>query len=86
MNELGFRDFNGGIGSACYECQDRHPACHDTCERYIEEKAKHEERRQQIRSAREKANAYDLYKYEAILKTKKKTSKGWDYSGFNYKR
>ena len=28
---------------SCIDCQDRHPACHDHCEKYLAEKAKHAE-------------------------------------------
>ena len=52
--------------TACYECKNRHYACHDTCEIY--QKARNEwiERKKTIR--RNKGLYYSLNKYE-VTKT-----------------
>ena len=33
---MSFNKYNGGY--SCKDCADRHPACHDTCEKYKETK------------------------------------------------
>lgn len=30
------------VFKSCYHCEERHPGCHDKCNRYLKEKAEHE--------------------------------------------
>ena len=68
---MGFCTPNGKIINTCMDCEDRHPACHDTCEKYQAAKAEHEKRKQAIRDASE----FDIYKAKIIRKTKKKNQR-----------
>ena len=56
--------------TCCYECQERHPACHDHCEKYISEKAEYNERQQMIKDARARQHDLDAFKKTAIAKSK----------------
>ena len=64
---------NGEI-TCCKDCTDRHRACHDSCQRYIAEKAKCDA----IRAARRAQSDYDIVSdkkqriYEAWKKRRKK--------------
>ena len=48
-----------GIRS-CLGCKDREPGCHDTCERYEQDKA----RLERSRTKERKMKAYDVYMAE----------------------
>lgn len=37
---------------SCFGCTERHVGCHSKCERHREEKRRHEEERQKIRTAK----------------------------------
>jgi hypothetical protein len=64
------------VGLRCYQCKDRHPACHDTCEIYLERKAKDAEHKKQITEGRRKAGSlYDHYHYRSIVKSKREKRK-----------
>lgn len=54
----------------CRECTERHPACHDTCERYIKRKAEYEEYKSNIK--RKKFEDLYLYKLNKIIDAKAK--------------
>ena len=51
-----------GIAGCCRNCENRYPACHDHCEKYINARQKWDEERQHIRES--KADIYDVYKIE----------------------
>jgi hypothetical protein len=51
------------IGWSCYECKDKYPACHDTCETYQQARAERDAKLERIRKAKEKARVYDDYRY-----------------------
>ena len=36
------------IGWSCYECKDKYPACHDTCETYQQARAERDAKRVSI--------------------------------------
>ena len=55
----------------CLDCQERHPACHDTCEKYLEAKNNHEK----IKKAIVDAKDYDIYKAKIIRETEKKNKR-----------
>ena len=64
------------VGLCCYKCEERYPACHDTCEKYLERKAKDAERKKQIVEGRRKAGSvYDHYHYRMVSKTKRQKKK-----------
>ena len=83
---MGFRDSASGIKSVCYECKDRYPACHDSCEKYSEAKAEFEERKEKIRTEREKFKEIDIYHLEAVRRTRKVKYTGKVYKEHNHKR
>ena len=37
---------------ACMQCGDRHPACQDSCEKFLEYKAQRDEKLERIRKAK----------------------------------
>lgn len=37
---------------ACVQCGDRHPACQDSCEKFLEHKAQRDEKLERIRKAK----------------------------------
>ena len=41
--------------SVCKDCTDRKVGCHSTCERYIQDKARHDQLRKEIRISKELA-------------------------------
>ena len=46
----------------CKDCKDRHPHCHATCPRYLEEKMEHE--RQRERANKIKKTESDMFGYK----------------------
>lgn len=57
---------NTGVGTmkriqCCYGCKDRYEACHDSCERYKEEKKACAEEREHIRSEKRMQADMDMY-------------------------
>lgn len=67
-----YRGFNRQrITESCKDCQDRHPACHDHCERYKEAKKQWDERKEVIKAARDKAREIDLYQKSAVQRMRK---------------
>ena len=83
---MGFRGSKSGIKSVCYDCQDRHPACHDTCERYSEAKTEFEQRKAVIKSERDKYKQIDIYHLEAVRRTRKVKCKSKIYIDNSHKR
>lgn len=69
---MGFNDYHSGIDGVCIDCKERYPACHDSCEKYLEAKGSFEDRKQRIREAREEAMLYDRYKKNKINAERKK--------------
>lgn len=57
----------------CRGCEDRHPACHDTCERYQKRKAECDEFREYVR--KQKASELYLYKIDSISESKARKNK-----------
>ena len=83
---MGFRNSSSGIKNVCFECQDRHPACHDTCEKYFEAKNEFEERKAKIKTERDKYKEIDIYHLEAVRRTRKVKCKSKIYLENNHKR
>ena len=59
------------IGGCCRNCEDRHTACHDTCEIYQEAKAAYESKKTMIQNAKAEAREYSNYKYKKIERENK---------------
>lgn len=58
-----FRQFPGaGTITTCHNCTERHPACHDTCERYITEKKERDAKVAEIR--KNKRLSLELYHHK----------------------
>lgn len=66
---MSYRNFST-IDSCCHECEERHPACHDHCEKYIEAKKKWDEKNIAIRESKKDERLYKDYKYNRIEKAK----------------
>ena len=56
----------------CFECPERHPACHDTCEKYKEARQRWLEERHYINQARSREINYRDFKVQNICKTRNK--------------
>ena len=54
------------IGSCCYECKERFPACHDVCATYLEAKANWEEQKKKIKQAQTQEWNIDHYHYRRV--------------------
>lgn len=61
-----------GIGTACYECPDRHPACHDTCPKYQQALAEWMEFKRNAKHNKQMHQLYDKYRVEAYIKGKRR--------------
>ena len=46
-----------GAIRCCYECEERQEGCHSTCERYLEEKKKHQEYLKKVREGKKALHA-----------------------------
>jgi hypothetical protein len=57
---------------SCKGCPDRHPGCHSTCQKYLEEKAQYEELRAE--NAKKRAIEYEIYsqRSERVYKATKR--------------
>lgn len=56
------------IDSVCKDCEERHPACHDHCEKYLTAKLEFEKNKEIVRKA--KKTDRDFQKYYAELNRK----------------
>ena len=84
---MSYRDYHSGIDGTCLNCENRYPACHDSCEKYLTAKAKFEEQKKIIKTAKEEFLAVDAFKRDVISKTKKRgRNQGKSYTHINYKR
>lgn len=57
--------------TVCKDCPDRHPACHDRCEKYIQAKKDLQERKDMILKAMQKDAVYMDYKRKKIRKERR---------------
>ena len=78
---MGFRDYHTGIGGTCLNCQDRYPACHDSCEKYQSARKAWDERQEIIREAKRERRIYDDHVKCQVVKERKRGVK----SGRHYK-
>lgn len=58
--------------TCCKSCTDRHTACHDTCPKYLDEKAKNREEATKIYQAKQDSRINDDFHYQAVAKMKKR--------------
>lgn len=59
------------IGGCCLNCEERFPACHDVCSKYLQAKAEWQERQDKIREAKQEAKNYNNYHYDQVTKLKR---------------
>lgn len=52
----------------CHGCTERHPACHDHCEKYIQAKQAWEDQKELIRENKAKDEQYSDYKRKKFKK------------------
>ena len=51
--------------SVCLNCEERYPACHDHCTKYLDAKREHDERIAAIRESKKSdINFYEYIKYK----------------------
>ena len=62
-----------GISQCCRFCEERYPACHDTCERYLSAAAEWEKYKAQVKA--EKDDEFYIYKVTRIKAETKRRSK-----------
>lgn len=65
--------------TVCKDCQERYPACHGSCAKYLEERKKFDEQKQariKIRRA-EKAAFNTLFRYKAYRNSVDKQLERW---------
>ena len=65
---MGFRTYNSGIDSTCKDCSERYPACHDSCERYIQARKSYDEQKRIISEARNENRIFNDYKRKKIAR------------------
>lgn len=58
--------------NSCYECKDRHPACHDHCKRYQEAKEEYLEKTRKIKHEKYKDALATSFTVESTAKTRGK--------------
>lgn len=73
VSRMGFQDFKiyNGLGKVCQDCQERHLACHDTCEKYQSVKESFEEYKEKIKAAKKKEQIIDSFKKEMVDKSRR---------------
>lgn len=66
---MGFENLAKKV-TCCYECQNRYPACHDSCEKYQTERAEYLEKKDAINKERLKQKGFDTWKIQMVKQTK----------------
>lgn len=69
---MGWKNFGRGITETCYQCEDRYPACHDHCEKYITAKREWFEKQKIAKEAKHKALLTYQHHFDAVRKSKRK--------------
>lgn len=59
----------GNSITCCYQCPDRFPCCHGSCEKYITAKAANNAKNEEIRKKKAIQQQLKEYKYDGIYKT-----------------
>lgn len=65
--------YNGTIYKSintCRDCPDRHPACHDHCEKYQEALAEWKEKKQSIKHTKKMHREFDKFRIYAMSRLK----------------
>lgn len=57
--------------SCCMNCQERHLACHDTCEKYLKARQEYQEQKHKIIENARKDNLADQYVKDMFRKERK---------------
>lgn len=85
---MGFQSFRlyNGFEKVCQDCQERHLACHDSCERYQSVKESYEEHKEKIKDAKKKEQIIDSFKKERIDKSRRVGHKDNFSTHYSHKR
>jgi len=68
---------SSSVGSCCYECKERFPACHDVCATYLKAKAEWQEKKDIINENRYKDKVFESYHHDRVKKVlREKDNKG----------
>lgn len=59
------------VGTCCYGCSERFPACHDVCATYLKSKAEWIERQRVIKENKKKSRVFEDFHYGQVAKTKR---------------
>lgn len=54
--------------TCCKDCTERHPGCHGTCEKYIQQKADLDAAKAEARKKYEISQGLNAYRYDGISK------------------
>lgn len=57
------------VGYCCYQCEDRYPACHDSCEKYKESKAEWLKKQAFIREAKKEDRLFNNYHIGRVFRS-----------------
>jgi hypothetical protein len=52
--------------TCCKDCATRHPACHGTCEKYLQQRAEFDEWKEEQRKQDEIKKGLDAFRYDGI--------------------
>lgn len=61
--------------TVCKDCRERHPGCHDSCERYRKQKSEREAELETVFKNSRKDGLVDSYKRSVVRKEKKKNER-----------
>ncbi len=57
--------------TVCKDCPERHPGCHATCEKYINQRAEYDAYKEEQRKQMEIKHGLNAFLYESIERTNK---------------
>ena len=66
---------NASTIHCCYNCTERYPACHDHCERYLQEKAEYHKATSTINKAKAATRDIDNHHFNAVVRNYKVNAK-----------
>lgn len=52
--------------TCCYQCPNRHPCCHSSCEKYIKEKAEYDAKVSELKKQKNIQQGLNEYKYDGM--------------------
>ena len=72
---MSFNKFNvGHTITCCFECPDRHPGCHGTCEKYKQQRAEWDAKRAEQKKNQEAQRELNGFYYDSVHKNTKRNN------------